>query len=126
MTPENTGKNIGAQGMPVLNVGNPGNKGGPGRTPNELRQLARESMPLAIQKANDIIAGKKGTLPPTPAEVIRAGEFLSKLAVPTQSEVIEIKDDQVIQWMYETLNELNCTPEFITEFKEKMDAKSQR
>lgn len=113
--PMREGKNGG-----LLRVGGT-NAGGPGRTPNELRQLARESMPMAIEKATEIVKEGKDQ-----GAVIRAGEFLSKLAVPTQSEVIEIKDDQVIQWMYETLNELNCTPEFITEFKEKMDAKAQR
>ena len=37
MADQNIKKNISKAGVPVLNVGNPGNKGGPGRPKSEIR-----------------------------------------------------------------------------------------
>lgn len=101
------------------------NKGGPGRTPNELRQLARQSMPRAIERATEILEADSDS-----GAIIRAGEFLSKLAVPSQSEIIEVKDDQLIQAMFKVLGEMaqakELTKEAIESFKTRFEAEISR
>lgn len=98
----------------------PTNKGGPGRPPNELRRLARESLPKAIERATEIIESSQDT-----SAVIRAGEFLSKIGVPSQSEVIEIHDERLIAMVFDALVDLGCTPEFIESFKTRLESKAE-
>lgn len=66
MESENISKNISKAGVPVLNVGNPGNKGGPGRPKSEVvaacRQGFDERIPILTQIAEDPNASQSDRL----------------------------------------------------------------
>ena len=73
-TPDKPRKNIGAQGLPVLNVGNPGNKGG-GRRPDAIRVVCTEAVeelaPL-IRASTIKQAGIANSATSTPDQAARA------------------------------------------------------
>jgi len=79
---DNTGKNIGAQGLPVLNVGNPGNKGGTGRPTSEIRAKCRGSFDERIKVAEQIADAKEST----DSDKLRALDLLGKYGLPAQQE----------------------------------------
>lgn len=122
MSTENSVRNSvgpiqGRNGGTLLPGGLPGNKGGPGRTPNEIRALARQPLPDAISKIADYINSYADERPDGVDLVtwlntrkidnlVRAAEFLSKVGVPSQTEV-EILGDakQALEIAFEAFQE---------------------
>lgn len=67
--------------------GVPGNKGGTGRPPNELRRLAREGVAKALPNIQRL--AENADLSARDADAIAAFNALAKLGVPVQHEVGE-------------------------------------
>lgn len=83
MATQNTGKNIGKQGQRVLNVGNPGNKGGTGRPPSAVRKACLLAFDKRI-KVLEQIADDKTQDAKTRIDAI---EKLGKYGLGTKQEV---------------------------------------
>lgn len=77
-------------GKGQLRVGNPGNKGGTGRPPNELRALAREAAGKALPNIERIAVNQD--LSSRDGDSVGAFNALVKLGVPQQHEVGENPD----------------------------------
>ena len=84
------GKNIGKQGLPVLNVGNPGNSGG-GRPPNLIRAACRESFDKRIPILESIADDETAS----PRARIAAVHELSAIGLPTQQEVAGVDGESI-------------------------------
>jgi len=130
---ENTVKNT---VRPALNgghfiTGNPGNKGGPGRPPNELRALAREGAEPFIKGCNKIV---KDPLKEGSYEFFKAGESIVKIGLPTQVEDVSVtvEAQQVLEVMATVLADVakeNNWPETVIDtiferYASKIDKKS--
>lgn len=73
-TTENITKNIATHGLSVLNVGNPGNKGGTGRPKSEVRARCVGAFDARISVAEEILDDPDST----PADRLRALDLLGK------------------------------------------------
>src|SRR5437773_9152055 len=93
----------------ALRVGNPGNRGGPGRPRSEVRQLALEGAAQAVPKLIEII-----TNPETdPKDVIGASRVLCEFGLGRQLEIEDVTPteqqtgEQRVQWLLEVLPRLS-------------------
>ena len=94
----NTRKNISKSGYAVLNVGNPGNKGGTGVPKSEVRQRAREIGYAALESlAADIEAL-------SPADRARLGELGMKYGMG-EAAAEAVADAEVVSRIFQYLKE---------------------
>lgn len=82
-----TAMRVPATGKGQLRVGNPGNKGGTGRPPSELRALAREGVAKALPNIERLAVN--ADLSARDGDSVAAFNALTKLGVPQQHEVGE-------------------------------------
>lgn len=102
MADGNIGKNIGMQGLPVLNIGNPGNKGGPGRPKSEIRRACAEAfydrIPMLAKIAD---AEEEGAT--TKTDRLKAIDLLGKYGVGNSSDITS--GDQPLRYDLSKLND---------------------
>ncbi len=97
-------KNIGSQGLAVLNVGNPGNKGG-GRPSNYIRQQFREAL------SDDVIAQlQKDARDPKINVRYAAINTLAKYGIAQSMEIVGVDAQALINRIMTRLSE-QLTPE---------------
>ena len=89
---ENTNKNFNRVGAPVLNVGNPGNKGG-GRPKSEVRAACASAFDARIPKLQEIADNANGTY--SSSDVLKALDMLGKYGGLQQ--VDQTSGDQALQ-----------------------------
>lgn len=97
MEGENTRKNISSDGRPALNVGNPGNKGGPGRPKSEIRARLADSFHQRIPILEEIADN------PEHHERLKAVDMMAKYSGLAQMDITS--GDMPLKWDFSKLSD---------------------
>jgi|GEM_PF-4941463 len=103
--------------------GHPSLRYGLNRPTKALRARAREGVQEGIEYVLQILRDKQGKY--TPKEKMDALEKCIKIGIPAQSEVLEIRNDEILETVFtalgETIRELGLPQQLIEEFTSRLE-----